>query len=383
MLTTAVWASAGLTRPDVARDVILSLHADAAPLAAAALAQGWGANALNEKIEWGKQSLAGRTGAIDTGSYTSGTTVLSLASAAGFYPDCIVRSQATGEQMYCTAVNYSTNDITVIRGVGSVAAQANSVANTVVLENLGPAAGEASLSPTERDYTPAKAFNFLQTFRKSIKVSGRFTRVGGITEDELPRRRMVANKELMIDIDRQLMFGQKNDGATLVSSESKKVTLMGGLREFITTNVDAVAGTATKARLNTFAKLAFSKNGDDKVWFCGPTAVETINTLAENKLQTRQGDVAVGLKITEFLTPYGRALVIYSRQMASPYAGDILSVNLSDIKLRPSNGGQIALKTALEATGEDATKEEWFGEFSVEMGDEENHALATGITGPA
>lgn len=383
MLGYALWASAGLTRPDVASQIVLSVHANAAPFVSAIMAQGYGPEPVNEKVEWGKQSLSARTSTIDTAGYVAATTVISLASAAGMYPDCIVRFTATGETAFVTAVNYSTNDITVIRGVGSVAAADASVANGATVMNLGPAAGEGSLSPTERDYTPAKHFNYVQTFRKSVKVTGRFQRIGGITQDELPRRREVANKELLIDLDHQLIFGQKNSGATLVSSEGKRTTLMGGIREHIATNVDAIGGTATKARINTFAKMAFNKGADDKLWLCGPTAIETLNTHGEQKLQTVQGDVAVGLRLLRYITPYGVALLAYERNMTGATAGDIISVAIDKIKFRPTKDGKIALKQTLQTPGEDAQKEEWFGEMSTEFGDEEEHAIATGITGAA
>ncbi|MCA9289382.1 MAG: DUF5309 family protein [Phycisphaerales bacterium] len=371
---------------NVTEEIILVQAAEDAPIYAALVGQGLTDETGNQKVEWYTDQHSVRTTAIDNGStpYDETDTTLVVDSSAPFFEGCLIRADATGEIMYCVSVTNGTT-IVVRRGVGGVvAAAAASVANNAVLRNLGPAAGEGRTMYAHRASNPAAEYNFLQTFRKTVEMSGRMLNEATLTENEQARLRKVKFEELIRDFEHALVFGARDNDTTDVNG--KVVTTMGGLWQHITTNVDNVGGTMTKARMVSGLEPFFQFGSMEKWAFCGQLWLQTANSLFDSQLRLAQSDRVAGLQIQQLMLPSGGKLnLVLDRTLSAPLTGAAIVVDMAQAELVFARGerGRPRLKPIALTDGADAQAEEWFAEFTLRWGSEKFHGIQKGVTGAA
>ena len=376
---------------DVARQIAL-VHQDEAPLYAALLAANSVAETATRTFTWFTDALPGRTTTINNGgaAYTSGTTALVVANSAIFKPNEVVLAEATGEVMLVTAVNYGTHTLTVVRGVGSVvAAHADSVANTAVLRNIGHAGGEFAGAPAASHGVPTKHQNALQAFRKAVAISGWAKREGLKTEDERARLRNAKMVEQMHDIEQALMHGAYDDN--VAGAGGARVTTTGGVFQAVTANVTNVGGNLTEALWYQFCEeKAFAYGPNRKVMFAGATLHRYLHLLYKDRIRQTMGEVAVGLRVTELVTPAGTVELMLNRALKGPYLNQAMIIDPDQVRLRYgggddkiTQGGMLHLRPNLEDVDVDGSRDEWFAEYGLMYGSPLHHAILRGVTGVA
>lgn len=386
-LNTTTFASAnGPFDRDMVEEIILVQAAEDMPFYAMLLDGHVGPEAMNEKIEWNTDAHSVRTTAIDNGgaAYTNATTTLVVDDSSVFYEGCLIHCDATGEIMYCVSVDDATT-ITVRRGVGGViAAAAGSVANNAVLRNIGPGAGEGRSAYAFRMNSITPDYNYLQTFRKTIALTGRLLSQTTLTENERTRQRKVKFEELIRDFEHALVFGAR-DNDTL-DANNLKVTSMGGLWQHVTTNRDNVGGTMSETRFYSGVEPFFQYGSMEKWALCGQLYLQTINALFRGRVQYVQSDRVVGIQPMQVVLPSGGKLnLVLDRTLSAVYSGAAIIVDPNQCELRfaPGDRGRPALKPVTLANGEDAQSEEWFAEWTWSWGAEKHHGIQYGVTGAA
>ncbi len=384
-ITAALLASAGLLTPDVTREVILVQGAMLSPIYAMHEARGLTAETVNEDFKWSTDAHTARRTQINNGgaAYTNATTALVVDNAALFYPNSVLFCEATGETMFCSAVNTGTNTLTVVRGFGAAtggtAAHANSVADDAYLRLLGPATGELADPQTARSGLPTIVTNTVQTMRHSVEFSGRSTAMSTLTEDEMARQQAKKLQELLQDINLTLRLGSRNTGTN--DANSKRVTGSAGFRHAIVTKVDNVGGAMTLARFHQYCEMAFEFVDGEKVMFCGGTLLRTIHDLHNAKLQIQSGETAPGLRFSKVLTPFGELTLAYDQSMVGPEAGEGLTIDLGQSRVRYTKRGKPQYLKDIKKSGQDGVLDEWLAELGLEYGAEKFHSRITGVTG--
>lgn len=372
----------GLLVPDVADAIILNQLADRYPLYSLLVARGALEQTDAETFSWATNANAVRRNQINSGALNAASTTLTLDSTAPYYPDCLVLSEATNELMHVVSISSATQMV-VIRGVGGTTAADASVADNVWLRNIGPANGENAPVPAARTDAESLVSNTVQTIRTAVEISGRADRVrtfAGRREDEQIAMKL---EEHLQSLEHGIIFGGRSTGYT---ANARRVTLSSGIRRVITTNVDAIGGSMTRARFFQFARLACQRKRDGMIGLCGATALEAIHNIYGGNLRVTTGERAVGLRITEAVTPHGTLTILPHPMLNDGYAGDIIAVDPDVLKLRYTQGarsGRPNLIRDVQAAGQDGKVHEWFSEMGLEYGGEFQHALATGITGAA
>ena len=384
MLTTSSFT--GPQDRDVVEEIVLVQGADEAPMYAALLAAGLGDEAGNEKVEWYTDAHSVRTTQIDNGgaAYTNATTTLVVDSSAPFYPGCLIQGDATNEIMLCVTVPDGTS-ITVRRGVGGVvAAHANSVANNAVLRCIGPAVGEGADALAFRNSNLTADFNYLQTFRKTVEISGRLANSDLLVTSQEAHQSMVKMEEILRDIENAILFGARDNDTT--DSAGRKVTTMGGFWQHITTNVDNVGGTMSEDRLISGIEPVFRKGSKEKWCFHGELWGRTVHSIFKGRAQRVESDRAAGLQIDQIRFPNGGRLNLVASGTLSSFAtGAAVIVDPRHAKLRPAKGdrGRLGWRPITVADGGDRTAKELFVEHTLEWGPESVHAIQKGVTGAA
>jgi hypothetical protein len=375
----------GAVTPDVLSTVVRVQAANENPLYAMLLGGNRILKAKAEKVEWYTTQPASRRTQINrpADDYTDLSVTLIVDDGNMFMVGDTVIAEATGEVMLVTA-KPATHSITVVRGIGSVAAADASVADDAYLMNIGNAHGEGAASPETSAANKVQAFNYLQTFRQAVEISGRQNRVETLTEDERAFQRAESFKEVTRDIEHALIFGARNNALT--DANGKKVTTMGGLREMVTTHVTNQGGTMTKDQFIAWCESVFDTGSAEKALLSGPTLLTTIHAFYDDKVRHNTTVTNVGLRIQSIDTPHGRLNLVPHKGLRGAYAGDGIAVDIENLKLRPTEkegGGRLQLKADTQDKGQDSTREEIFAEHTLDFGAEQNHAQLRGVTGAA
>jgi hypothetical protein len=378
----------GVLNRDVAREISLIQLAQDNPIYATLVAAGRRRTAQAEKVEWFTGNITTRRTQVNNGStaYDETTTGIVVDSVAPFKAGHLVLCEATGEIMYITSISSLT--LTVIRGVGGqVAAAAGSVANNAYLTSLGFVAGEGTGAPPYVSTDLNAPYNFMETFKETVQVSGRRQRVGVLTEDDRSFRRREKFELLMRNIEHRFLFGARdndNDDAA-----GNRITTMGGLLQHITTNITNIGGTMDAVELRSALGVASQYGSGTKLLFCGSLVLEAIATLYDGKLRLAPSDDRIGLRPRTFLSEWGTEFtLIPHRALQGVYAGYAIAVDPAQAEViymagKDGQTGEPVLQADLQDNDEDAIKDQWFAELTLGWGDEKTHAIIKGVTGAA
>lgn len=361
---------------DVVSAIFLA-SAELSPIYSMALGNGQVRLTTSEEFKWFGAGVGVESTLIDSGALNAASTTLTVDSSEIFRPGDMILAGATGEVMQVSAVPTGTT-LTVVRGIGSTSGADASVANNAILYRVAKAAGEGSGSPQESSTNKVEFSNFVQTLREAVKVSGRMQRIQTETEEERGFQRRVSFLKLQRDIEQSVLHGVKSKHN---NADGEQVTVMGGLRESIVTNVTDIGGTMSIDELYTFAAKAFATGSPVKTLIAGSTLAQAITKLFDNKLRLSPADGTVGLKVQNIQTPHGLLQMVPHRGLVGSMAGDGIVFDPAQITIRHTKGGLPVLKPDTQAKGDDAVRDEFFAEVGVEYGNETDHAQITGVTG--
>ena len=264
--------------------------------------------AINTTIEWPESDLNPSWSAL-AASATSAATSLTVTTGEGvfFNRNDLVKIPATGEVMLVT--HTAANAITAIRGYGSTAASAAVGSNMVI---LGPAFEEGSTSTSliTKSRRAVRVFNFLQLFRKSVEVTNSMANVELYGGDIRAYERKVKGIELMRDLERVFLFGERfeDTAAGLDPSLAHARRTTGGADFFISTNTTAVGGILTESDFEAFLRTVTRFGGDEVYLFASPLIISVISQWAQGKLNMYPKDKTYGIAISQYLSPLIRCL---------------------------------------------------------------------------
>ena len=209
----------------------------------------------------------------------------------------------------------SATQIQVSRAfMGSAAA---AIADNVYLLLISSAYAEGTASPESVSRNPIKYTNKIQIFKESYEITGTAEQTRFRTGDPWSNDK----KRKMFDharaIEWSLLFGRQSE---VTGSNGKPLRTMDGIRRQIPTSRTTVFSTTLE--WNNFLDATYrvfdyeSSAGDERIAFCGNTALNTINkmvALGKNSPTlniTWGGPVKVyGMNLRELILPQGRLLI--------------------------------------------------------------------------
>ena len=333
--------------------------------------------AENKKFDWLEDDVKAVDDAINmAGGALAADTKLIVDTGALFRVGDIVQNKRTHENMYVSVINPdgdNVNELTFVRGHGEVSAAA--INDNDGLKIIGNVNAEGSGTREIKSTEPEDCYNYTQIFKTPFGVTNTANATGVYgSGDELSQKRNKAGIEHLIDIGNSFYFGHRKEDAVKGNS-------MRGVFQFCTENNYAAGGTLTQANFNNlFCKNAFLYGGDVKILFADATLVSAIDGWALGKLQVSESAKAYGLRITEYMSPFGVLNIVYDKVLNnSGYNGVILDIN--SLKYRPLKGRDTKLETNIQDNGEDMIKEQYITECGLELRNPKKHAVITGVTG--
>jgi hypothetical protein len=291
------------------------------------------------KKEWGWSSPDPVKDVMnDSGGIDGSVTTMTVTNGTYFAVGDIIRVES--ENMRVTAI--STNDLTVVRGVGGTSAAVHADALPVYI--LGPGIVEGAddpLSPItqgEVDFNYHQIMSFTWNLTNRRKITPTYeTRGLGSTADKIELRKKMQHTAPG-RLERTLLFGGQAIGTAAATP-----SLMGGIlttASYVTTTNDLGSGTVplTEYDLMNTLQTAYNLVGGDMLGKTLLTSMFTKRVISSwyNPNRRYEGsDNTANVVFTEIDSEFGRLKVVPSYVLDEMYPGIILAFNPSDIELTP------------------------------------------------
>lgn len=370
--------SAGSTLPEIAEDVA-DLIAISSPHETPLLdALGDPARSARSTIhEWLEDTLIGNT---DTVVDVASATSWEFASVARFRVGDLVRIDDIGEIVLVTAVNSTTNVLTVTRGYGETTEGAFVDGDTVTI--LGNAALEGDDAGLARFTSRTRQKNYTQIFSSTIEISGSELAVRQLgLRDELDYQKAQRTRELLRDLENTVINGVLPDSSLEGSATVRRT--MRGIRSFVTTNRFTpgsgplpASTSLTENILNIALRTIWQQSGAgvDLIVVNGQEKRRINEFVATNR---RYYNVNESFKdmVSLYESDFGNCRVVVSRHVP---VGSVLLLDSSRIEVMPMAGRSFHYKQ-LATTG-DREAGQLIGEYTLEFRNESAHGVINGFT---
>jgi hypothetical protein len=248
---------------------------------------------------------------------TASDSVLNVTSTLNLLPGQIHRVDSTGENVIVNAV-VSATQVSVSRGVGTVAAQA--ISSGVNLFQVGNAYEESSLRPNSLIINPVRITNYTQIFRNTWAISDSVRATQMLVGDtNVAESRQDCAAFHAADIEKGIIFGQKSQGVrngqpfrTLDGFVSVCGNLSYYPSSYAAPNVSTAGGTTNYTQLEAMLDPVFNQATDPKVanervLFVGGNAKRVLNNIGRlnGTYMMVDGATSWGLQFSTFKTARG------------------------------------------------------------------------------
>ena len=337
--------------------------------------------AFSQKVEWLSDELVPRLTTLSA-SATSSATALSVAAGTGTYfrPGDVIRIASTGENCAVSAVSADAVYV-VARTLGAVTSI--SAASGVDVIKVGNAAAEGATLGTLIQTKKVANFNYAQIqrdpwgFTNTLVASKLY---GGPEPANEAKKKLIEHKRQM---ENTLFWGTRD----LITTGSAPIGYVGGIYQYVTSNITSSVGDLTDELFETFLRKAFRYGSQNKVMFCSPLVASALSSFPLGKLAPPSPSIdTYGVSLSKYQSASGAMVDIavkrdwYDFQAAgNQYGGIGVVVDMDDITMRPLR--DTVLKPDRQANDEDSVKQEYLTEWSLEIGLEKKHAIISGITG--
>ena len=333
------------------------------------------------KNEWLEDQYFPRLSAVVSGGATDGATItVTAGEGAYFRAGDLVRNAKTGVAF--RVISVSTDTITPTVALGRVAFAAHTAADQLLI--MGNASAQGAGLGAEKITKRVAQFNYQQIqrnpygFTRSLMASKLY---GGPVPEKERKKKAVEHKRAL---EYLLFWGTR----ALDLTGSEPVGQVGGLFEFVTSNVKAAAGTLTKTLLDTYMRDFLQHGEQNGVLFVSPLVSQAISGFLRDAWQpTETGQRLWGAKVDGFISgAYGFQVPVLVKRdwndfssLNSQYGGWAFYVNMDNIELVALRNTELLRDR--QNNDADRYDEEYLTEFGLKVPQERTHGIITGVTG--
>lgn len=297
-----------------------------------------------------------------------GATTITVADGSIFEPKHVIK---VGEElMLVTAVN--ANELTVTRGYAGTTAAA--VAEGAKVEFQFVEGVEGADARKARFKSRKRVSNLTQIFDETISISGTAAATSEHGVDDLYEyEKQKKLLELALQLEKAVINGVKYE------SPDGKVRQMGGIRQFIKTNVTNASNAAlTLSHLgDAFQAIyeagGFATGGNYKI-IVGAKQKRALSAADADKVSITRQDNGRGQVVDHFLSDFGSAEILLNNNLSPD---EVLIVDANRIEIKPLQGRDFS-HTYLGVKG-DFVEGQIVGEFTLEFHQEKAHARIKGL----
>jgi hypothetical protein len=282
--------------------------------------------------------------------------------------------------MLVTAVDTGGGALTVVRGYGGSTASA--LANGKAISILGNAALEGDDASAARFTARTRKTNYTQIFTSTVEVSGSELAVRQLgVADELDYQKQQRTRELLRDLENCVINGRAPAANAQGSSTVRRT--MQGIIPFVSTNIfvqgqnGVPASTGLSEEILNLALREVWKNsaGNIDTIVVNGQEKRAINNFVVSVQRYAPADERFKQMVSMYESDFGVCRVVMSRYVPT---GTVLLLDSSRIEVMPLAGRSFHYKP-LATTG-DRESGQVIGEYTLELRNENAHAIISGFT---
>lgn len=303
-----------------------------------------------------------------TAAATNADTTVTVADGTIFEPKHVVK--IGDEFLLITAV--AGNDLTVTRGYADTSAAA--IVDGAKVEFQFVEGVEGADARKARFKARTRHANITQIFDETISISGTAAATSQYSIDDLYEyEKQKKQLELALQLEKAVINGIKYE------SPDGLVRQMGGLRNFIVTNVNDVTGAdltedvLTDLFQTVYEKGGFATGGNYKI-IVGAKQKRAISKIAKDQQRLDRLDNGRGQVVDHYLTDFGTAEIILNNNLN---ADEIFFVDINRVDIKPLQTRGFAHEY-LGKKG-DYSEGQIVGEYTLELHQEKAHARIKGL----
>ena len=277
----------------------------------------------------------------------------------------IIVNAQTGEVMRTTA-DASATGLVVERNIGGTNHQ---IADGADLFIAGTAYEEGANSPTGVSFDATVSENFTQIFRTAFTVTETLRATNLRTGDKEDEMATKALKMHMMDIERAMFFGKKNESA---GSTAQPRRFTGGLINTLSNVIDrsSASNTMTEDQFDrSLIEDIFAYGSKQKIMFCGAKVAGHLQKFGKDRWSPHVIDDTYGTSLTGYETFAGTLAVHLHPQfrMVPGMENAAVIVDFPYLKYRYMEGRDTALLRDRQSPDADAVKHEYLTECGLEL----------------
>jgi len=377
--------SAGATLPELAEDVS-DVIGIVSPFETPLLDHVGDAqrDATSTVHEWLEDTLLPNTDAVDDQSISSPAedTTFTVEHGERFRVGDQIKLAGKDEVMLVLGI--TENDLTVERGYGG--SPSSDLADDDAIQILGNAAKEGADAPATRFTNRVRKQNYTQIFTATVEVSGSQLAAQSIgLDDELDYQKQERLRELLRDLENCVVNGYAAEANPQGDSSTRRT--MRGIIASLTTNLLA-PGTGpipdgdgndndllNEAVLNAALRTVWAQSsGKIDTILCGGFQKRRINGFIASSQRFIDHEKAFSSLVDVYESDFGVCRVVMSRWVPQDA---VVLLDSSRIDVLPLSGRSFHFKRL--ASAGDAELGQLIGEYTLELRNENAHALLGGL----
>ena len=366
-------------RPYAWRKGIANLYPNAAPLIHV-MTRASKSTVSDPEFKWFEKQFPQQTLTVNGAIADTAETSITVDSGDAYKvrKDHLLRNTRSLETYRVTADPSSATGITVARSVGTTAAAAISDDDSLIV--IGTAHPEGDSVPTSVWYNPSSVTGYCQIFRNSTDQTETARRTNmrtGPIQKEARREALLLHE---IDKERAFIFGEASSSES--GNSARRTTA--GLIEKISTNVTDFSGSVSRSAFNSALADIFVDGSSEKLLLTGKLGMlclwNMVEAMAWNVYD--RTDASFGIKINEFVTPFGSLMVTHDKLLTKTqdFSDWALVVDPQYLEYRFVKGRDTDLKKNRQNPGDDRVIDEYLAEIGLAVMHEETHGVLKNMT---
>ena len=326
-----------------------------------------------------KDFVAGAPGgAWDGAAAASGTLTVATADAHLFSIGDLVSLPEVSliRNLYVTSVVLSTGVVTLKTVDGANITLSDASNQILLISNSFESGGGVGTIKTEQ---PVEESNFVQIVQTPVGITTTAQHLEYRGVNEWDRIKFEAGVDHAFKLEKALFLGQKNYEATGLMDGNFEQWMMGGCTEYISTNTDTQAE-ITEDEFSSWI-TGCSRYAVDPMIMAGELIFEALTAWAQDKVQLVRNEDTLGIAITKYVTPRGKAfpIVPHLELLTDALAGVAFSLDIKDLEYRYLQGLDTHVEVDVQTPGYKQKIDEMRTWLSMKMGNEVRHGMLDGV----
>jgi len=328
-------------------------------------------DAKQARFDWSEDDVPARTTAINNAAgYTASDTSIVVDDATIFVAGHVCRSMTHNELILITAVNDTTNTLTVSRGYAG--STADILSDNEVLLDLGYMLGENGSAPAARGKIASEEYNYIEMKSRTFAISElQNTTDMRYNIGTIPRETLEKAFSIRRDFATALLYSRR---AKTTDYAGNTAYSTGGFYQFATSNgLTTAAAGLTWPTLYGWAEPAFepTESSARKTLLCGQAVAQAITKIAYDKTTFAGYNDVLGQQVNILRLPSGNEIEIvqdphtFSSRDGTQAKGILLDT--AHIALKWKSGWRLKWKQNIQDNALHGRKDEIYGACGLKL----------------